>query len=160
MRQAGARRDVDAGHGRIETARHTCARRRLVAERHAWPGLAAIGKVARTREAGGKIGRETAYFLLSAALPPERFGEVVRAHWGIENGLHWVLDVTMGEDQNRSRKGNAPQNLALLRRLALNVMRLEWSKGWNKGKFKRAGWDDTFLARLLAAAGETQAPQP
>jgi predicted transposase YbfD/YdcC len=154
-------RDVDAGHGRIETREaYVCADVGWLQERHAWPGLAAIGKVARTREAGGKIGRETAYFLLSAALPPERFGEVVRAHWGIENGLHWVLDVTMGEDQNRSRKGNAPQNLALLRRLALNVMRLEGSKGSNKGKFKRAGWDDTFLARLLAAAGETQAPQP
>ena len=123
-------RDVDAGHGRIETREaYVCADVGWLQERHAWPGLAAIGKVARTREAGGKIGRETAYFLLSAALPPERFGEVVRAHWGIENGLHWVLDVTMGEDQNRSRKGNAPQNLALLRRLALNVMRLEWSKG-------------------------------
>jgi predicted transposase YbfD/YdcC len=84
-----------------------CADVGWLQERHAWPGLAAIGKVARTREAGGKIGRETAYFLLSAALPPERFGEVVRAHWGIENGLHRVLDVTMGEDQNRSRKGNA-----------------------------------------------------
>src|ERR671912_159510 len=115
-------RDVDAGHGRIETREaYVCADVGWLQERHAWPGLAAIGEVART-------------------------------HWGIENGLHWVLDVTMGEDQNRSRKGNAPQNLALLRRLALNVMRLEGSKGSNKGKFKRAGWDDTFLARLLAAA--------
>ena len=65
----------------------------------------------------------------------------------------------MGEDRSRSRTGDGPRNLALLRRLALTAMALEGSKGSNKGKFKRAGWDDAFLARLLTAAGKSQAPQ-
>jgi hypothetical protein len=80
---------------------------------------------------------------------------VARAHWGVENGLHWVLDVTMSEDQARNHKDHGPQNIALLRRLALNLARLEGSKGSMKGKLKRAGWDDAFLARLLTQFGET-----
>jgi predicted transposase YbfD/YdcC len=69
--------------------------------------------------------QETRYFLTSQALTPERFATIVRAHWGIENGLHWVLDVTLNEDQMRNRKDHGPENLALLRRLALNVGRVE-----------------------------------
>jgi predicted transposase YbfD/YdcC len=100
-------------------------------------GLAAIGKVSRQRETNGTISHETAYYLLSTTLSPVRFAEVVGAHWGIENSLHWVLDVTMNEDQNRSRKDNGPQNIALLRRWALNACRLEGSQGSIKGKLKR-----------------------
>jgi predicted transposase YbfD/YdcC len=110
---------VDGGHGRIET------RTSLVStdigwlqERHAWPGLAAIGRVVRTREVSTKSSTETAYYLLSTPLSAERFGEVTRAHWGVENGLHWVLDVTMNEDRARNRKDHGPQNIAMLRRLA------------------------------------------
>ena len=148
---------VDGGHGRIET------RTSLVStdigwlhEQHAWPGLAAIGRVVRTRETAAKTSSETAYYLLSAPLSAERFGAVARAHWGVENGLHWVLDVTMNEDQARNRKDHGPQNLALLRRLALNLAKLEPSKGSMKGKFKRAGWSDDFLASLLAQFGKLQ----
>jgi predicted transposase YbfD/YdcC len=79
-----------------------------------------------------------------------RFGQVVRAHWSTENSLHWGLDVTINEDQSRSRKDNVPQNLALLRRWAVNACRLEESRGSIKGKLKRAGWNDDFLARMLA----------
>jgi predicted transposase YbfD/YdcC len=148
---------VDADHGRIETRTSTvCTKIAWLQEQHAWPGLAAIGKVVRHRDTGGKVTSETAYYLLSAPLTAERFGEVVRAHWGVENGLHWVLDVTMNEDQSRNRKDHAPQNIALLRRLALNLAKLEGSKGSMKGKLKRAGWDDTFLTRLLAAFGASQ----
>src|SRR5450759_1945039 len=73
---------------------------------HQWPGLAAVGKVEPIRETAGKTTSETAYYLLSAALTPERFNEVVRSHWGVENRLHWRLDVIMNEDQDRSRLGN------------------------------------------------------
>ena len=73
----------------------------------------------------------------------------MRAHWDIEIGLHWVLDLVMNEDQARNRKDHGPENLALLRRFALNLARLEPSKGSLRGKLKRAGWDDTFLTRLL-----------
>ena len=72
---------------------------------------------------------ETAYYLLSTRSPPSVSAQVARAHWGVENGLHWVLDVTMNEDQARHRKDHGPENIALLRRLALNLAKLEGSKG-------------------------------
>lgn len=87
--------------------------------------------------------------LLSAPLSPTRFAEVARAHWGIENGLHWVLDVTTNEEQSPTRKDHAPHNLALMRQWALNSCKPEGSKGSLKGKLKRAGWDGGFLTRLL-----------
>ena len=74
----------------------------------------------------------------------------MRGHWGIENGLHRVLDVTCNEDQARNRKGHRPENLALLRKLSLNLARLEPSKGSMRGKLKRAGWDDSFLISILS----------
>jgi predicted transposase YbfD/YdcC len=92
---------------------------------------------------------ETAYYLLSAALTPERFNEVVRQHRGVENRLHWRLDVVMNEDQDRTRLGNGPHNLAVLRHMVLNAMQKAASKGSLRGKFKRAGWDDAFLSKLL-----------
>jgi predicted transposase YbfD/YdcC len=154
---AGTDTTVDADHGRIET------RTSLVStdigwlqEHHAWPGLAAIGKVTRTRESRARMTTETAYYLLSTALPADRFNAVVRQHWGIENGLHWVLDVTMNEDQATNRRDNGPQNLALLRRLALTLTKLEPSKGSIKGKLKRAGWDNAFLLQLLAQFASPQ----
>ena len=143
--------------GRIETRTSTvCSDIGWLQDLHAWPGLAAIGRVTRTREAGTKAITETAYYLLSAPLPAERFGKVARAHWDVENGLHWVLDVTMNEDQARNRRGHGPQNISLLRRLALNLAKLEPSKGSMKGKLKRAGWDEAFLTNLLAQFSKTQ----
>jgi hypothetical protein len=79
-----------------------------------------------------------------------RCSEVVRSHWGVENRLHWRLDVTMNEDQDRTRLDNGPHNLAVLRHMALNVMQKDTTKGSLRGKFMRAGWDDRYLARLLA----------
>jgi predicted transposase YbfD/YdcC len=150
-------RAIDGDHGRIETREASlCTQIDWLQKQHHWPGLAAIGKVARTREINGKTSSETAYFLLSAPLPAAQFSAVVRAHWGIENSLHWVLDVTMNEDQSRTRKDNGPQNLALLRRWALNALKLEGSKGSVKGKLKRAGWDEDFLARLLTKPNPSQ----
>jgi predicted transposase YbfD/YdcC len=142
---------VDGDHGRIETRTATVSTDiGWLQEAHRWPGLAAIGKVVRVREAAAKTTTETAYYLLSTALSPQRFNEVVRSHWGVENRLHWRLDVVMNEDHDRSRMDNSPHNLAVLRHMALNVMQKETSKGSLRGKFKRAGWDDTYLARLLA----------
>ena len=86
----------------------------------------------------------------------ERFGDVARAHWAVENCLHWMLDVTMNEDQARNRKENGPENIGLLRRLTLNLAKLEGSKGSMKGKLKRAGWNDAFMARLLTAFSPSQ----
>lgn len=148
---------VEGDHGRIETRTGMVSSDiAWLQEHHRWPGLAAIGKVTRSREIAGKTTTETAYYLLSTPLSAERFAQAARGHWGIENGLHWVLDVTMNEDQARNRADNGPQNLALLRRLALNLAKLEPSKGSIKGKIKRAGWDDTFLLTLLAQFNNPQ----
>ena len=142
--------DTDKGHGRIET--RTAALTTDIAwlqESHRWPGLAAIGKITASREINGKTTVETRCYLLSQAFAPERFNAIVRSHWGIENGLHWVLDVVMDEDQARNRKDHGPNNLALLRKLALNLAKLEPSKGSMRGKLKQAGWDNTFLTQIL-----------
>ena len=113
-------------------------------------GLTAIGKVERKRETPDKTTTETAYYLLSAAFSAERFNQIVRQHWEVENRLHWRLDVVINEDQDRTRLGNGPHNLAVLRHMALNAMQKQGSKGSLRGKFKRAGWDDSFLTSLLA----------
>jgi predicted transposase YbfD/YdcC len=146
-----------AGPPRVETSRDRIETRTAtvwtdigwIEKSHRWPALAAIGRVVRVREADGKTTSETAYYLLSQALSPDRLNTVVRSHWQIENRLHWRLDVVMNEDQDRTRIGHGPENLAVLRHMALNAMQKEGSKGSLRGKFKRAGWDDDFLIRLL-----------
>ena len=114
---------VNGGHGRIETRAATVSTDTgWLQALHGWPGLAATGKVERIRETPAKTTRETACYLLSTALSAGRLNEVVRAHWGVENGLHWRLDAVMNEDQARNRADNGPHNLAVLRHMVLNVM--------------------------------------
>ena len=147
---------VDADHGRIETRTATVSNNIGWLDHHNWPGLAAIGKIVRTREPKIRTATktatsiETSYYLLSTKLSAERFGQVVRSHWGVENPLHWCLDVVMNEDQARNRMDNGPHNLAILRHMALNVLRRDTTKGSLRGKFKRAGWKDDYLSSLLA----------
>ena len=88
-------------------------------------------------------------FALSRQLPVDEFMGVARAHWQIENGLHWVLDVAMREDDARNRKDHGPANIAVLRRRAMDVVRQDKSKGSLSTKLKRAGWNDDFLIELL-----------
>ena len=142
---------VDGDHGRLETRTAlVCTDIAWLQEQHQWPGLAAIAKIDRTRELPSKTTTETAYYLLSTPLSAERCNAVVRSHWGVENRLHWCLDVVMNEDQARNRKDHGAHNLAVLRHMALNVMRKDNSKTSLRGKFKLAAWDDGFLAKLLA----------
>ncbi len=144
-------------HGRVELRSSLVSTDidRLQA-RYQWPSLAAVGRVVRNRMttscSGPRTSTETAYYLLSARLSPQRLGETVRAHWGVENRLHWVLNVVMNEDQVRSRMDNSPYNLAILRHMALNLMHTDRSKVSLRGKFNLAGWKDDFLAQLLAQA--------
>jgi predicted transposase YbfD/YdcC len=141
---------VEADHGRIATRTATVSTEiGWLQEQHQWPGLKAIGKVERVRHTAEKATTETAYYLLSSKLTPERFNEVVRQHWSIENSLHWRLDVVMNEDQDRTRAGNGAHNLAVLRHMAINAMQKEGSKGSLREKLKRAGWNEDFLSRLL-----------
>jgi len=145
----------EKGHGRFETraaaARHDVG---WLAE-HRWSGLAAIGSVTATRETKGKVGTETGCCLMSERLDPDGLISATRTHRGIENSLHWVLDVTMNEDRLRNRTGHGPENLSALRKIALNMVRAAPDKETKsmRGRFKEAGWDDRYLLWLFTHAG-------
>ena len=148
---------ADADHGRIETRRHRVtydvdwlfSDRRYAGEPRL-PGLATLACVEATRtDAGGHTSRATRYYLSSARLTPETFARAVRGHWAIENSLHWVLDVTFDEDRARNRRDNGPENLAILRRLTLNLLNKARPKMSAARKRKRSGWFDAFKRTII-----------
>jgi predicted transposase YbfD/YdcC len=142
---------VTASHGRDESRHAVVVRAKALARKHDFPGIAAVARVELQRRIEGKHERPIVrYFLLSKVCSPARVLAITRSHWGIENQLHWVLDVVFDEDRARNRKDNGPENLALLRKLALNMLRTHPDKASIRRKIKRAGWDDTFLLSLLA----------
>ncbi len=142
---------VEKDHGRIETRRYyQSAALDWFADRAKWTGLRSVGMVEAIREIGGKRTVERRYYLSSLPLGVETFARAVRGHWGVENKLHWVLDVCFREDQSRARAGYAAENLATLRRLALNLLKREKTKQRGiKGKQLNASWDHAYLLRLL-----------
>ena len=142
---------VEKDHGRIETRRYyQSAEVDWFADRAKWEGLRSVGMVEAVRETGGQRTVERRYYLTSLPLGVETFARAVRGHWGVENKLHWVLDVCFREDQSRARAGNAAENLATLRRLALNLLRREKTKKRGiKGKQLNASWNQAYLLRLL-----------
>jgi predicted transposase YbfD/YdcC len=146
-------RQVETGHGRTET-RHTFVVRApaaLVAG-GLWQALATLVIVVRESvdHATGKSSDEVRYFISSLPARAKRLANAVRQHWGIENGLHWVLDVAFNEDRMRQRDRNGIENLALLNRLAVSLLRQDKTvKAGVKCKRKRAGWDDDYLLHLL-----------
>jgi len=127
-----------------------CTEVAAIQKRHRWPGLAAIGKVIRTRDTASTATTETVYYLLSAALSPERLGQVARSQSGVENRLHWVLNTVMHEDRTRNRNDISAYNLAILRHMALNLMQRDRSGMSLRSKFNLAAWKDEFLAELLS----------
>jgi predicted transposase YbfD/YdcC len=138
------------GHGRQET--RTCEVLRGVAGlpgQAAWPGLCTIAVVCRLCRAGGKETAEVRYFVSSLDAGAEAILALVRGHWGIENRLHWVLDVAFREDANKTRAGHAGANLGWVRRVALSLLKRTPGKGSIKGKRLQAGWDEAFLASVL-----------
>jgi predicted transposase YbfD/YdcC len=138
---------TDADHDRKETRTAMVAPAKDLAEKHDFPGLAGVARVKSKRGCDKQIER---YFLLTRCYKPAELLGIVRQHWGIENTLHWTLDVVLDEDLARSRKDNAPANLAVLRRLALNIARAHPnSKASMRAKLKRAGWDEKFLLEML-----------
>jgi predicted transposase YbfD/YdcC len=144
---ASASVTADDRHGRNETRVAVVAAAGDMAERHGFPGLKAVAQIKSKRGCDTLVER---YFLLSRHYRPQEVLRIVRQHWSIENGLHWPLDVLLDEDLARSRKDNAPTNLAVLRRLALNIARAHPdAKTSLRGKLKRAGWDETFLFDML-----------
>lgn len=141
----------EQGHGRREERTYTVIYDpqglRTVGE---WKDLKTIILVRRERWVGGHYSHETSYYISSSDKAAEVLAAAVRGHWGIENGCHWILDVVFGEDGWRCRDGNAPLNLAWLRRIALSVLKRDDSKDSIKGKRQRAGWDNAFLEHLLS----------
>lgn len=146
-------RTVDGAHGRIEERQYWVIRDPDVLAyldpKHAWVGLAAIGMVTTERSAMEGAEAERRYYILSGTPTAPAFAHAVRGHWGIENCVHWVLDVTFDEDRSRVRTGNAPQNFAVLRHMALNLLRQEPSKGSIKTKRFRAALDEHYLRKVL-----------
>ena len=117
-----------------------------------WPGIATVLATETIRGVNGTgvVTAEIRHYLSSSTAPPEVLAQAIRRHWAIENGQHWVLDVDFGEDRSRVRERCAARNLALLRRIALDLLRADTSlKASLKGKRKTAAWDDAFMARLL-----------
>jgi predicted transposase YbfD/YdcC len=144
---------VNKAHGRIELRRCWALTDAVAFEyiRHydGWADLQTIVRVQRERRFSHKVQRETAYYISS--LPPQAslLLKAIRSHWGIENSFHWVLDMIFAEDNCRIRTGESPQNMAVLRHLALNILKKDLSKGSLRQKRYKAALDDTFLAHLL-----------
>jgi len=144
---------VDGDRAMIETRTCTqCDDIEWLRERHpGWKVLASIGRVVLVRDDDGEAEPRTRHFISSLALDAASFAHAVRSHWKIENGLHWVLDVSFREDDSRVRKDNGPANLAVIRHAAMNVLRRSRGKISLRGMRKKAGWNNRFLLKLLAA---------
>ncbi len=140
-------------HGRRETRHyHVVALPKELAEKHdCWEGLRSVGMVFSERQVGNEEATcETRFYLSSLTAKVKTFARAVRGHWGIENSLHWVLDVSFREDESRLREGHGPENLALLRRLAVALLQKEKTKKVGiAAKRKIAGWDDAYLCKVL-----------
>jgi predicted transposase YbfD/YdcC len=139
------------GHGREETRAYCiCPVPDDLPDASRWPGLKAIGIVISTTMRDGEECNEVRYYILSKYLSARRFASAVRGHWGIENRLHWQLDVTFQEDQCRIRKGHADANFSILRRTALAMLKNETTlKIGIKNKRLSAGWNEAYLEQVL-----------
>lgn len=146
---------VDADHGRIETRRCWATSQLDDLDpnlRSAWSGFTAIVKVTATRDCQGQVSTESRYFLTSLPADAKHLLAVIRSHWGIENSLHWVLDVTFREDACRVKTGHGPENLTVLRHIALNLLKQEKSlKKGVRAKRLRAGWDLKYLLKVVTS---------
>lgn len=144
---------VEQGHGRIVAQRCAVLPAIGIVPESDWPQCAVIARVDSVRQVKGKKpGMEQRYYIVSRHLSPAEVAQAVRSHWGIENQLHWVLDVTMKEDASTIRKDNAPENLSLLKKIILNLLRMDTTdkvKSSLRLKRKRAAWDDELRAGFL-----------
>jgi predicted transposase YbfD/YdcC len=147
---------TDGEHGRVEVRRHAVCHdvawlfsdRRYPGE-VAFPGLAMIGMVEAETERDGKTTRERRYYLSSTRINAMTFAQAVRGHWGIENRLHWVLDVVFKDDLTRLRTGHAPENMAVVKHMAMNLLHRAKPTTSLKNRRKRAGWNTSYLESLI-----------
>lgn len=142
----------EQGHGRQEIRRYwVMGKTEYLIGAENWVKLTTIGCVQSQRQVGDKVTTEMRYYLLSLPLDATGFATAVRGHWGIENQLHWILDVGFREDQSRTTQGYSAENLAVIRHLAVNLLTQEKSaKGGMRAKRLKAGWDDQHLTKILA----------
>jgi predicted transposase YbfD/YdcC len=147
---------TDADHGRIETRTHTVLHdlswmtsQRAYPSYHPFPGARMIGRIESSFETDGKTVTHVRHFISSLAMKPQELARVARAHWGIENRLHWVLDVVFHDDLMRLRTENGPANMAVVRHASLNIIRTIPDKASLKVRRKTIGWDDDYLEAAL-----------
>jgi predicted transposase YbfD/YdcC len=145
----------DKGHGRLETRRCTVTEdiNWLKEKYPQWKNFRSVIEIESSREIKGKITFEKRYYISSLSAEPRPVFNVVRQHWGVENKLHWVLDITFGDDQSRIRKGNAPRNMAIVKKTVLNLLSIVKRASPRlslKRMRKMAGWDNLFLEKVLA----------
>lgn len=142
---------IDKGHGRFE--QRSCWITEDIdwlENKDKWQGLRSLVMIESSREINGIVTEETRYYITSIAANAIRATNVIRSHWGIENTLHWVLDVTFREDDSRIRDGNAPENLAIVRHIALNMLQQHNGKKMSIKKLrKKSGWDNSHLDMIL-----------
>ena len=148
-------KSVNKDHGRIEIRQcWTISEPEYLAQirdRERWHGLKSLVMIVSERRIGNESEIQTRYFITSLASNAEKILKVKRCHWGIENRLHWVLDIAFNEDHSRVRKDNAPQNFAILRHIAINLLKQEHSiKVGIKAKRLKCGWDADYLLKVLA----------
>jgi len=147
---------LDKDHGRIETRKYWTIYDpdylKYFDPEGVWQDLRSVGMVEAERIIKGEVSRERRYYISSLSGEAKELGRAVRSHWGIENSLHWVLDVDFGEDQSRVRKGHAAENFAMLRRLAVNLIKQEKTARHSvKGRRLKAAWDEDYLLRVLTS---------
>jgi len=120
--------------------------------KHLWAGIKSIAMVTRERDINGTVSKEKSYFISSLQSDAATIAKAVRSHWGIENSLHWCLDISFREDHCRVRKDHAPENMGILRHMAINLLKREKSlKGGIQTKRLKAAWDHEYLMKILAA---------
>lgn len=145
--------EIEKDHGRLETRRYWLIEQGQ-GDRNGlcWPGLKGVGMASYTRQIGEQTSTDLRFYLTSFGDDAKRFAQAARGHWNVEINLHWSLDVSFHEDLCRVRKGNAAENFAVIRRIALNLLKSETSsKVGIAVKRKKAGWDNGYLAKVLSA---------
>ena len=143
---------IDAEHGRIEKRRcWSLGQVDYLIDAEQWSQFTSIAMVESERQCEGQTSRELRYYISSLSPDAQQLAESIRSHWGIENPLHWVLDVAFREDECRIRTGHAPENFVLLRHLALSALNQEKTASLGiHNKRRRAGWDNDYLLKVLA----------
>lgn len=142
---------IEKGHGRIETRKcEVITQIDFLEDRDKWENLKSLIKITALREINGKITTESRLYISSINTSAEDFNTYIRQHWGVENSLHWMLDVTFREDDQRKRNGKAAENFSLIQKIALNLLKSAESKKVSiKNKRLKAAWDNEFLLKIL-----------